>query len=572
LTFSREVFCANEEDNPFVFLRFEHHELSKETFLKEQKSVELLKRLRETLASRRKSIKKFVDKVKGKNDRDRVSNSCDTITAFNVIKRSSVNVPFLRSQFKEDLAAIPAIRLSVNQSIEDFPDNEDYNGALKGLVMLQDTYDLDLDAATEGNVAYYSSQFLYKEFQGKEKLQVEDLYDLANKATSQLLFDTGIVFLQAAFNLAEKIKPTKSLMKKMKTLRKNLVHLNNKHLMKWQKMLGDNYKCLPYLVDNELNYKPTPDELLQRIRHIQIKNGFGHDFCFKKVCKSGALTRQPETENLPKCGYLHHFNPYLRLGPFKVEVAVRSPYISILHDLLTEEEIEWLIQYSIPRLSRVRENSKETIQPKYEQNDMKKRRTVHKTVQCWITDIDYDEYNEFNDRFNYTINFPLMFKLSKKLELATQMNSTGKYSSTDFQTTNYGLGGLCEKHVDPHGYIEGADVSGPHKGLIQTGDILGTVMAWLGEVEGGGATSFFHNKVEEAIMPSRGSAAFWYNLDRKGFRDTRTVHGGCPIIKGSKWILNKWINYFNQFQNFQCGLTPDEIFPPPKGYYRNIVQ
>ncbi len=32
-----------------------------------------------------------------------------------------------------------------------------------------------------------------------------------------------------------------------------------------------------------------------------------------------------------------------------------------------------------------------------------------------------------------------MFKLSKKLELATQMNVTGKYSATDFQTTNYGL-------------------------------------------------------------------------------------------------------------------------------------
>ena len=86
----------------------------------------------------------------------------------------------------------------------------------------------------------------------------------------------------------------------------------------------------------------------------------------------------------------------------------------------------------------------EPIQPKYEKQNKKKRRTVHKTVQCWINDIQYDDYNEKDDRFNYTINFPLMFKLAKKLELATQMNITGKYSATEFQTTNYGFGGLCE--------------------------------------------------------------------------------------------------------------------------------
>jgi hypothetical protein len=37
----------------------------------------------------------------------------------------------------------------------------------------------------------------------------------------------------------------------------------------------------------------------------------------------------------------------------------------------------------------------------------------------------------------------------------------------DFQTTNYGLGGLCEKHIDPHGYIEGNEIVGEQKTLIQ---------------------------------------------------------------------------------------------------------
>ena len=568
------AFAANEDDNPVAFLRFEHHELSKETFQNEQKLVVALRKLRTMLDNRRQLIKKFTGSLRGRNKHSssNIGDVIDPITAFTTLKRSSAHLPRLRSNFREGLSGLSAIATTANETTIDFPTRDDYNGAVKGLVMLYETYGMDLDATTEGKIAYITSQFLYKEFQGREKLQVDDLYEMSSKAMSQLLFDVGIDYLRAAFNLAEKKKPTDTMMKKLKTLRKNLVHLNNQHLYKWQKMLGVNYKCLPYLVDDNLNYKETPEGLMENIHRIEIINEYQRDFCFKQVCKGGAFTRQPDTVNLPKCGYLHHFDPYLRLGPFKVEVVKRSPYISILHDLLTEAEIQWMVEYSIPRLSRERDNSKLPVEPKYVMNDKKKRRLIHKTVQCWIRDIEYDDYNEANDRFNYTINFPLMFKLSKKLELATQMNVTGKYSATDFQTTNYGLGGLCEKHLDPHGYIEGAEVKGPLKALIQSGDMAGTIMAWLGDVEGGGATAFLHQDVETAVMPTRGSAAFWYDLDTKGFRDQRGLHGGCPVIKGSKWILNKWVYYFNQFKNFPCGLRPTDKYPPPKGHYKNTLQ
>jgi hypothetical protein len=34
------------------------------------------------------------------------------------------------------------------------------------------------------------------------------------------------------------------------------------------------------------------------------------------------------------------------------------------------------------------------------------------------------------------------------------MNVTGRWSSTMYQATNYGLGGLCETHIDPIGYLD----------------------------------------------------------------------------------------------------------------------
>ena len=47
----------------------------------------------------------------------------------------------------------------------------------------------------------------------------------------------------------------------------------------------------------------------------------------------------------------------LGLGPFKVEIYSTSPYISVFHDILTEEEMSWMKEYSLPRLSTSREAS-----------------------------------------------------------------------------------------------------------------------------------------------------------------------------------------------------------------------
>ena len=196
------------------YLCFEHTELSKETFIHEQKLVATLKKLRETLENRKNLIKSFAKNVRGRDiPVTEKTTELGSITAFNVLKRSAVNLPFMKSAFKEALTACPKIAVTINETTSDFPSSDDYNGAVKGMVMLHETYELLLDATTEGKVSYFSSQNLYKEFQGMEKLDVDDLYTMASKATNQLLFDVGIEYLRAAFILAAKMKPSNSTMK-----------------------------------------------------------------------------------------------------------------------------------------------------------------------------------------------------------------------------------------------------------------------------------------------------------------------------------------------------------------------
>jgi len=258
-----------------------------------------------------------------------------------LLKRSALSLPTLKSKFQTDLTTHQQFSVFVNETTQDFPTFEDYNGAVKGMVMLHQTYDLYLEVLPFGQVFYFSSEGLIKDFKGRENLTIDDFYQISNKAKSQLLFDVAIEYLRVAFSLADKFKPSNSTMKKIKKLRKDLVQLNNQYLLKWEKLIGPNYKVLPYLVDDKMNYREhQPKKLMDNVHLIEIKNDYQRDYCFKQVCRSSAFTRQPDRVNLPKCGYLHHFDPYLRLGPFKVEVYLRSPYLSVLHDLLTEEEIQ----------------------------------------------------------------------------------------------------------------------------------------------------------------------------------------------------------------------------------------
>ncbi len=206
----------------------------------------------------------------------------------------------------------------------------------------------------------------------------------------------------------------------------------------------------------------------------------------------------------------------------------------------------------------------------------KKTKFIHKSVQTWMGDIEYEVYynniTEVDRNNNYTIGFPNLYKLSKRLELASGLNVTAKYASTDYQTTNYGLGGLCEIHTDPGGYLEGQEIPKTEDGfrrIINQGDMIATFMGWLGDVPAGGATGFCEPLFETTVWPVKGSIAFWYDLDKKGHRDYRTLHGGCPILSGSKWILNKWIYYYDQMFKLPCNSRDPEAKQRPfAGVYR----
>ena len=170
----------------------------------------------------------------------------------------------------------------------------------------------------------------------------------------------------------------------------------------------------------------------------------------------------------------------MKLGPFHSEVITTDPFRSFFHNVFHQDELDFMIEYSTPRLTQLREL--EAAANLFKLNDTEsrknKRRFVQKTIQTW-----------FNDTSDSKIA-----KLTQRLELATQLNiKLTEFSSTDYQVTHYGLGGLCETHIDPYGYLEGAELyeAPAVQRLKQSGDMLGTLMGYLNNVEAGGVYLFF---------------------------------------------------------------------------------
>ena len=59
--------------------------------------------------------------------------------------------------------------------------------------------------------------------------------------------------------------------------------------------------------------------------------------------------------------------------------------------------------------------------------------------------------------------------------------------------------------------------------------------------------SEFCHKANLVVRPKKGTAIMWYNnfIDPDsgllGELDRYSIHGGCDVIKGEKWIANNWL-------------------------------
>lgn len=167
---------------------------------------------------------------------------------------------------------------------------------------------------------------------------------------------------------------------------------------------------------------------------------------------------------------------------------------------------------------------------------------------------------------------PVLQELQERVILLTKLPRVFIEHSEELQVVKYGVHGHYHAHYDS---TDERDFPASRCCKGDPGNCslcrYMTVLYYLNDVTRGGETAFpvadeedfnrtdYHEKDRSnlsshcydsnvLVRPRKGTAVMWYNhmisnvTGLLGPQDVRSLHGGCDVLEGYKWIANNWIN------------------------------
>ncbi|XP_049868039.1 prolyl 4-hydroxylase subunit alpha-2-like [Pectinophora gossypiella] len=403
-----------------------------------------------------------------------------------------------------------------------YPSVADMKGAVEGLTTLETVYSLNVTLLANGQLVSSCNKYHKKYIERVSPMTANDCYEMGQAA---------------------------------------LQNNDYERLLSWMKAVYDKYRICdscPFTLMNIVdwiiktnymleNYKETINWLKRRISLDPNDPGNTNATAFMSHLAAGNKNKNPikavkkndedwrlctgSSSNASlKCRYVHGPHPFLRLAPVKEEQLYHDPMIKLYRDVITDEEIRHIQRLAKPKLWVAKTGTRS--------GGWQKNRDR-------ITEIMFLASNQS----------AIVTRFSRRVSLFTGHD----YVYGTLQPANYGLCGLFASHVDA--FVK-AEV-----GLNR----LATVLVYMSDVELGGATVF--TKLNLTVFPEKGAALYWDNLHVSGERDFRTEHAACPVLRGSKWVVTKWIEGQGQELVKPCPLKciavrDPNVYDPSSAEYR----
>ncbi|XP_039282538.1 prolyl 4-hydroxylase subunit alpha-2-like [Nilaparvata lugens] len=428
------------------------------------------------------------------------------INAYRLIKRLTIDwkhVESLMDDFGEKEWLERRGRLKL-------PSEEDLVGAVSGLLRLQDTYQLDTASLTRGQIngVQYTTHLTADDcFQiGRISCVNRDHYHTVLWMSEALKRyhhednDRRREILECLAYSTYKQGNVRSALQ----LNDELLSISPNHLFALSNRTI-------YLADIEKGTEQVAENLLDEYTEL-----------YYQLCRD-ALSPSPLVLSQLKCQYVHRNQPFLRIAPLKEEEAYLDPRIVLYRDVIYDSEIDVIKELALPRLQRatVRYSKRAVVIP-----------VSHRISKSAV--LLFAEH-------------PSIERLNRRIEMMTSL--TMAYSPL-LHVVNYGIGGYYKPHWD--------FAQGPHRNIVIYGDNIrdgnrvATVLSYMSDVAQGGATVFPFLNV--TVQPKKGTALVWYNMHLSGEGDLATMHAACPVLVGSKWVTNKWVNERGQEFRRPCAL------------------
>ncbi|CAL8362291.1 unnamed protein product [Merluccius merluccius] len=513
----------------------------KEAIVIERKLISYLKTYIDNELDRLEDLKRFHAKVSdlhsGIYDGPAATAMANPLIAFTLIKRlqsewlnlvhsneASENTQALRSGFEAVEASLPKL--------------EDLQGAAKGLMRLQDVYALQVGSLARGRfqrAARGEPVDVYRPTVSVP-LSGDDCFLVGKVAYEQGDYYHSVPWLEESVRLF-RVAGGGWSPENQGTLEDALDHLAFSHFK------AGNVSYALSLSQELLHHDPMNGRVLQNVEKYEkllvestslpISEGGGMRrpnstylrtrTLYERLCQTqGSQPKHYENHRL-YCDSFTNGDPGLLLQPIRREVLSLQPYVVLYHNFITDKEAENIKTLSQQGLRRSVVASGE----KQETADYR----ISKSA--WLKD---------------TVH-PIIGQMDRRIARLTGLNVRTPYGEY-LQVVNYGIGGHYEPHFD-HATSASSPVF-----KLKTGNRVATFMIYLSSVEAGGSTAFIYANFSVPVVEN--AALFWWNLHRNGGGDENTLHAGCPVLVGDKWVANKWIHEHGQEFQRRCGLNLED--------------
>jgi len=479
-----------------------------------------------------------VREIRHKEASEYVSNP---INAYALIKRTGLKWPKVRD--------VLMLESNLNESVllSDLPESGDIEEASSGIFLLQEVYNLDAEKFSEGIIQVPTSHG--KDVIGRSsKLNSVDCEIVAKLAFNRGFYDRAVEWMETAIGKSQEETPTRQseILKTMKAKHDQVLLQKGARGNTWRTFL------VPF--DEDLAKKKKRFKQIKDKKYMALLNGTNvlalkkEDLweVFNEGCRGENRLAAKEDGDM-KCFHLHYGDPFLRLAPFKLEHLNREPFVGVFHEFVRHDECEALKKATENKLKRSMHGAKVHV-------TTAKRTSSQVTVSEWEHPHLPKEYDDASDSQRTVLLADVTRAITRRVELAARLKAALFEAGEPYQVANYGVGGFYTHHLDSVGEFNKPMAMGDVK--FHLGDRLATSMAYLSDVEVGGATVF--PNLGLTIWPKKGNLVFWFNNDRSGRKDRLTYHGGCPVLLGSKWIANKWIRSRAQWRLYPEPATPEK--------------
>ncbi|KAM9359563.1 prolyl 4-hydroxylase subunit alpha-3 [Symphorus nematophorus] len=505
----------------------------------ERRLIDYLRTYIDHEVERLQDIKRFYAKVSNLHTelyKGPAAAMANPLVAFTLIKRLHsewLNVVYSN----EALENTQALRSSYEEEEANLPKLEDLQGAAKGLMRLQDVYALQVTSLVRGRFQRITNGEPIDIYLPAVSVPLsgDDCFLVGKVAYEQEDYYHSVQWLEESVRLFRGSGGEWSP-ENEGTLEDALDHLAFSHFK------TGNVSYALSLSQELLHHDPRNGRVLQNVEKYEkllvtssteslrgdglrrpTSNYLRTRDAYERLCQAQGSQLKHFENPRPFCDYFTNDNPGLLLLPVRREVLSLQPYVVLYHNFVTDTEAEDIKALAQPGL----------------------RRSVVATGEKQAT----AEYRISKSAWLKGSAQSTVGKLDRRISMLTGLNVKHPYGEY-LQVVNYGIGG----HYEPHFDHATSPTSPVYK--LKTGNRVATFMIYLSSVEAGGSTAFIYANFSVPVVEK--AAIFWWNLHRNGQGDEDTLHAGCPVLIGDKWVANKWIHEYGQEFHHRCSLNPEE--------------